>query len=59
MNMSDHIKQQVVQEIFAKKVSFFLKTTKLDYFVLLEWEKHQTYRKYVTLSELKQRGTLF
>ena len=35
--MSDHIKQQEVQEFFAKKVSFSWKTTELDSFVLSEW----------------------
>ena len=38
MSMSDHIKQQVLQEFFAKKVSFSQKTEKLDSFVLSEWE---------------------
>ena len=51
MSMSDHIKQQVVQEFFAKKVPFFWKTAKLDQFVLSEWEKQQSHRKYVTHSE--------
>ena len=30
MSMADHIKQQVLQEFFAEKVSFSWKTTKLD-----------------------------
>ena len=38
MNMSDHIKQQVLQDFFAKKVSFSWKTEILDSFVLPEWE---------------------
>ena len=38
MSMSDHIKQQVLQEFFAKKVSFSWKTAKLNSFVLPEWE---------------------
>ena len=59
MSMSDHIKQQMVQEFFAKKVSFFWKMARLDYFVLSEWEKKQLYQKYVTHSESRQRGTLF
>ena len=33
MSMSDHIKQQVVGEFFAKQVSFSWKTAKLDSFV--------------------------
>ena len=32
--------------------------SELDSFVLSEWEKQRTYRKYVTYSELRQRGTL-
>ena len=36
MSMSDHIKQQVLQEFFARKVSFSWKTAKLDSFVLPE-----------------------
>ena len=48
MRMSDHIKQQVAQELFAKKVSCSWKTAKLEFFVLSEWEKQQAYRKYVT-----------
>ena len=59
MSMSDHIKQQVAQEVFSKKVSFSWKTAKLDPFVLSEWEKQQTYRKYVIFPESRQRGTLF
>ena len=39
MSMSYHIKQQVVQDIFSKKVSFSWKTEKLDFFVFSEWEK--------------------
>ena len=39
MGISDHIKQQVVQEFFTKKVSFSSKMTKLDSFVLSEWGK--------------------
>ena len=59
MSMSDHIKQQVVQVFFAKKVSFSWKKAKLNSFVLWEWEKQQTYRKYVTYSASRQCGTLF
>ena len=44
MSMSDHIKQQVLQEFFPKKVSFSWKTAKLDSFILLEWENQHTYR---------------
>ena len=58
MSMSDHIKQQVLQEFFAKKISFSWKTAKLDYFVLLEWKNQHTYRKYLTYLESRQRGTL-
>ena len=43
MSMSDHIKQQDLQEFFAKKVSFSWKTAKLDSFVLPEWENQHTY----------------
>ena len=53
MSMSDHIEQQEVQEFFAKKVSFSWKTTELDYFVLSEWEKQQSFRKYVSSFESK------
>ena len=56
MSMSDNIKQQVVQEFFAKKVSFSWKTAKLDSFVLSELEKQQTCRKYVTI--LLSRGSV-
>ena len=42
MSISDHIKQQVLQEFFAKKVSFSCKTAKLDSFVLPEWENQYT-----------------
>ena len=59
MSMSDHIKQQVSQEFFAKKVSFSKKTAKLDSFVLPEWENQHTYRKYLNYLESRQRGTLF
>ena len=58
-SMSDHIKQLMVQEFFAKKVSFSWNTAKLDSFVLSEWKKQKIYRNYVTLSESRQRGTLF
>ena len=57
-HISDHIKQHVVQELFAKKVSFSWKTAKLDSIVSSEWEKKQSYRKYVTHSESRQQGTL-
>ena len=43
MSMSDHIKQQILQDFFAKKVSFFWKMAELDSFVLLEWENQHTY----------------
>ena len=59
MSMSDHIQQQVVQDFFAKKLSFSWKTAKLNSFVSSEWEKQQTYRQYVSNSESRQRGTLF
>ena len=59
MSMSDHIKQRVLQEFFANKVSFSWKTAKLDSFVLQEWENQHTYRKYFTYLESRQRGTLF
>ena len=59
MSMSDHIKQWVLQEFFARKVSFSLKTAKLDSFVLPEWENQYTYRKYFINLESRQRGTLF
>ena len=59
MSMSDHIKQQVLQEFFAKKVSFSWKTAKLDSFVLPEWENQHTYRNYLTYLESTQSGTLF
>ena len=59
MSMSDHIKQQVLQEFFAIKVSFSWKTAKLDSFVLLERENKHTYQKYLTYLESRQRGTLF
>ena len=43
MSMSDHIKQQVLQEFFARKVSFSWKTAKMDSFVLPEKENQHTY----------------
>ena len=58
MSMFDHIKQQVLQEFFARKVLFFWKTAKLDSFVLTEWENQHTYRN-LTYLESTQRGTLF
>ena len=48
MSMSDHIKQRVLQEFFANKVSFFWKTAKLDSFVLPEWENQHTYKNFFT-----------
>ena len=51
MSMSDHIKQQVLQEFFAKKVLFSWKKEKLDSFVLPEWENQHTYRKYLFVVE--------
>ena len=59
MSMSDHIKQRVLQDFFANKVSFSWKTGKLDSFVLPEWENQHTYRKYFAYLESRQRGTLF
>ena len=59
MSMSDHIKQQVLQNFFAKKVSFPRKTEKLDSFILPQWENQHTYRNYLTYLESRQRGTLF
>ena len=59
MSMSDHIKQQILQEFFARKVSSSWKTENLDSFVLPEWENQHTYRKYLTYLESRQRGTLF
>ena len=43
MGLSDHIKQQILQDFFAEKISFSWKTAKLDSFVLLEWENQRTY----------------
>ena len=45
MSMSDHIKQQLAQEFFPKKISFSWKMAKLDSFVLSEWKKQQAYKK--------------
>ena len=59
MSMSDHIKQQVLQDFFAKKISFSWKTAKLDSFVLPECGNQHTYRKYLTYLVSRQRGTLF
>ena len=59
MGMSDHIKQQVLQDLLAKKVSFSWKTAKLDSFVLPQWENQHTYRKYLIYLVSRQRGTLF
>ena len=53
------LKQQVLQEFFARKVSFSWKTAKLDFFVLPEWENQQKYRNYLTYLESRQHGTLF
>ena len=47
MSISDHNKQQVLQEFFVKKVSFSWKTAKLDSCVLPEWQNKHTYRKYL------------
>ena len=49
MSMSDHIKQQILQEFFAKKVSFSWKTAKLDSSVLPEWENQHTYQKFLPI----------
>ena len=38
MSMSDHIKQQVVQE-FCQKGLIFLENGKTGFFVLSEWEE--------------------
>ena len=43
MSMSDHIKQQVLQEFFANKVSISWKMAKLNSFVLQEWENQQIF----------------
>ena len=59
MSMSDHIKQQVLQEFLTEKVSFSWKTAKLDSFVLPEWQNQHTYKKYLTCLGSRQRGTLF
>ena len=59
MSISDHIKQQVVQEFFAKKVSFSWKTAKLVFFCSVRVGEVATYRKYVTYLELRQHGKLF
>ena len=59
MSMSVHTKQQVLQEFFAKKVSFSWKTANLDSFVLSEWEIKHTYQKYLTFLESRQHGILF
>ena len=59
MSMSDHIKQRVLQQFFANKVSISWEMAKLDPFVLQEWENQHTYRKYFTYLESRQRGTLF
>ena len=53
MRMSDHIKQRVLQEFFANKVSFSWKTAKLDSFVLPEWENQHTYRNFFYLFAVK------
>ena len=59
MSMSDHIKQRVLREFFANKVSFSWKTAKLDSFVLPEWENQHTYRNLFTYLQSRQCGTLF
>ena len=51
MSMSDHIKQQVLEEFFAKKASFSRKTAILDFFVLPEWENQHTYLTYLESSQ--------
>ena len=55
MSMSDHIKQQVLQEFFAIKVSFSWKTAELDSFVLPAWENQHTYR---TILPIWSRGSV-
>ena len=40
MSMSYHIKQQVLQEFFSKKVSFSWKTANLDYLLAVEAAWH-------------------
>ena len=42
MSMSDHIKQQLLQDFFCHKVSFSSKMAKPDSFVLPEWENQHT-----------------
>ena len=59
MSMSYHIKQRGWYNNFLPKRLILLETAKLDIFVLSEWRKQQTYRKYVNYLELRQRGTLF
>ena len=49
MSMPDHIKQRILQEFLANKVSFSWKMAKLDYFALPEWKNQHTYRKYFTI----------
>ena len=43
MSMSDHVKQQVLQEFFAKKVSFSWKTSKLDTFLFYQSGRTSTH----------------
>ena len=40
MSMSDHIKQQVLQEFFSKGLILMENGKKLDSFVLPEWENY-------------------
>ena len=50
---------QVAQEMFARKDLILLEGGKTGFFCFIEWEKQQTYQKYVTYFESRQRGTLF
>ena len=49
MSRSDHIKQKVVQEFFCQKGLILLENDKTGFFC----------RNYVSISESRQRGTLF
>ena len=53
MSMSNNIKHQVVHKFTAKRSRCPKKTAKLNSFVSPEWEKQQTYRKYVIHSVLR------
>ena len=55
MSMSDHIKQQVLQEFFAKEVSFSWKTEKLDSFV---YQSGRTSTHTENISPIWSRGSV-